>query len=78
MAMGTRRTNIPMAMRVQRTGNRPIAASTQYLGDDLDAKAIRLSQQKMTKSQPMRIRPMTTSTRHMNFSPRAETNSYMK
>ena len=77
-AMGTLWTDISMAVGVQRIGNRPMAACTQYLGDDLDTKAIHPSQWKTTKKQRMRIRPMAIGTRYANFGPRSKTNFYLK
>ena len=50
VVVGTRHTDIPMAVGVQRTGGRPMAACTPYSGNDMDTGAIYPSQQKMTKS----------------------------
>ena len=77
-AMGTRWTDILMAMGVQWRGNRLMAACTHYSGDDLDTKAIHPSQQKMTKRQHVGIRLMVAGTRHADFDPRAETKFYLK
>ena len=45
--------DIPMAVGVQQTRDRPMAACTQYLGDDLEVGAIHPSRWKMTKKQRM-------------------------
>ena len=44
---------------VQQMRNRSMVACTQYSGDDLDTKAIHLSQQKMTKRQRTENKSMT-------------------
>ena len=77
-AIGTRRTDIPMVVGVQQIEDRSLAACIRYSGDDLDIKAIHLSQQKMTKKQQIGNRPMATGTRRENFSPRDKTNRYLK
>ena len=78
VAMGTRLLDFSITVRMQGTGDRPMAACTRYSGDNLDTGAIHPSQQKMTKRQPTGIRPMATGTRHVDSSPRAETNPYLK
>ena len=70
--------DIPMVVGVQRTRNKLMAAWTQYSSDDLDTKAIHLSQRKMAKRQRTGIRSMAAGTQHTDFGPRAETNFYLK
>ena len=48
VAVGTQQMDIPMVVGVQPTGERPMAACTRYLDDNLDTGAIHPSQQKMT------------------------------
>ena len=67
-----------MVVGVQRTGDISIGAYTWYSGDDLDTKAICPSQWKMVKRQRTGIRLMATGTWHVDFGPRAKTNSYLK
>ena len=76
--VGTRRTDISMVVGVRQMGNRPMAACTQYLGHDLDTKAIHPSQRKMTKRQQTRITLMASGTRHADFGPRVESSFYLK
>ena len=45
----TRRTDILMVIGVQQTGDIPMAACTQYSGDNLNIEVTHPSQQKMTK-----------------------------
>ena len=78
VAAGTWQMDILIVVGMQQTGDRPIAACTQYLGDDLDTGAIYLSQRKTAKRQPTGIKLMAVGTRHVNFSLRAKTNSYLK
>ena len=59
-------------------GDRPVAAHTQYSGDDLDIKVIHPSQRKMTKRQQTRNKLMVADTQHADFDPRAETDLYLK
>ena len=77
-AIGTWRMNIPMAVGVQQTGDRPVVACTQYSSDDLNIEVTHPSQWKMTKRQQTGNRPMAAGTRRADFSPRAETNLYLK
>ena len=77
-ATGTRRTDIPMVVGVQKMGDRPVAACTRYSGDDLDIEAIHPSQQKMTKRQQTGNKPVAAGSRHMDFDPRVETDLYLK
>ena len=70
--------DVPITVGIQRTVDRPMAASSRYSGDDLDTGAIHPSQHKMTKRQRMRFRLMVIGTRHMDSGPRAETNTYLK
>ena len=63
---------------MQRTGDKPMAECTWYLGDDLDTGAIHPFQWKMTKRQQMRIKLMAVGTRHEDSGLRADTNSYLK
>ena len=44
MVVGTRWTDVLMAIGIQRTEDRPMATGTQYSGDDLDIGAIHPSQ----------------------------------
>ena len=78
MAVGTQRIDVPMAVAMQWMVDKLMAACTWYSGDDLDTMALHPSQWKMKKRQWMGIRPMAASTHHMDFSPRAETNIYLK
>ena len=78
VAIGTRWKDISMVVGVQRIGNRPMTTCTWYSGDNLDTKAINFSQQKMTKKQWTRIRPMATGTKHAEFGPTVGTNFYLK
>ena len=43
-AMGIRQTSILMVKQAQQTGDRSVATSTQYSGDDLDIEVIHPSQ----------------------------------
>ena len=70
--------NVPMVVGVQWTKDRPMAACTQYSGEDLDTRATYPSQRKMTKKQQTGIRPMAACTQHADFSLKAETNLYLK
>ena len=70
--------DISMVVGVQQMEDRLIAVCTQYPRDDLDIEAIHPSQWKTTKRQRMRNRPMATSTRRVDFGPRAETDLYLK
>ena len=54
-----------------------MAACIRYSGDNLDTEAIRPSQRKTPKRQQTGIKPMAVGTRHADFGPRAETNSYL-
>ena len=78
VAVRTRQTNFLMAVEMQQTRDRLMATGTQYLGDDLDTKAIHPSQQKMTKRQWTGIRLMAAGTRHEDSSLKAETNPFLK
>ena len=62
VVVGPRQTDVSIAMGMQRTRDRLMAACTRYLGDDLDTRAIHPSQRKMTKRQQTGIRPMAAST----------------
>ena len=59
-------------------GDRPMAACTQYSGDDLDITAIYHSRRRTIKRQRTRIKPMVVGTQHEDFGPRAKTNFYLK
>ena len=76
--MGIRRTDISMAVRVQRTGDVLVAACTRCSIDNLDTTVMHLFQRKMSKRQWTRIKPMVVDTRHADFSLRAKTNLYLK
>ena len=65
-------------VRVQQIGDRSEATYTQYLGDDLDARAIHPSQRKLTKRQQTGNSSMNAGPRCVNFDPKAETNLYLK
>ena len=78
MAVGTQQMNFFMVVGMQQTGDRPMAVCTWYSGDDLDTWAIHPSQQKMTKRQRTRIRPMVVGTQHVDSSLRVEINPYLK
>ena len=78
MALGRRQTDVLMAVGMQWMGYKPMAEYTQYLSDDMDTRALYTSQRKKTKRQWTGIRPTTADTRHADFSPKAETNLYLK
>ena len=67
-----------MAIGVQQIGDRLEAACTPYSSDDLYIEVTHLSQWKMTKRQWTGSRPMATSIQRTDFSPKAETNLYLK
>ena len=56
--------DIPMVVGVQCMGNKLMVACGQYSGDDLDTKAIHLSQRKMKKRQQTGIKPMAAGTQY--------------
>ena len=70
--------DVPMVVGVQQTGDKSMATRSQYLGDNLDTRAIRPSQRKMTKRQRRGITPMAAGTWHVDLGPRAKTNLYLK
>ena len=63
---------------VQQTGDRPAAACTWYLSDNLDTGVIHPFQRKMTKRQWTGNRLMAIGPRRTDFNPKAETNLYLK
>ena len=68
----------PMAMGIQLMGIRSMAIGTRCSGDNLDTKATRSYQWKITKSQRMRIRLMATGTQWTDSDMKAEASHYMK
>ena len=77
-AAGTQWMNIPMAVRVRQTGDRPVAACTRYLGDNLNIEITQPSQRKMIKRQRTGNRPMATGTQRADFCPKIEAYLYLK
>ena len=73
-----RQIDISIAVGVQQTWDRPVAACTRYSGDNLDIEAIHPSQQKITKRQQTGNKPVAAGSRHMDFDPRVETDLYLK
>ena len=78
MVVGTRRVDIPSAVGVQRSGNRPMVAYTKYMSDNLNTRVIHPFQQEMTKRQRTGIRLMAVGAWRADLSPRVETNPYLK
>ena len=68
MAIGTWRTNFSTA----------IAVGTRHLGDNLGTEVIHSYQQKTTKIQWTRIRPMAAGTQETNSGSRAKANHYIR
>ena len=66
------------AYRIQQMGTKPMDTSTRYSGDDLGTEATHPFQQKTTKRQQTRIRPMTVGTQQDDSSLKVETNPYLK
>ena len=67
-----------MVVRMQQTGDRPVAICIRYSGDDLDIKAIHPFQWKTTERQWRGNKPMAEGTRCADLVLRAETNLYLK
>ena len=74
----TRQTDISMVVGLQQTGDRPMAACTQYPSDDLYIGVIHPSQRKTRKRQQTENILMAASSRFADFSPRVETDFYLK
>ena len=75
MVVGTQQMDVPMVLRMQRTGDRLMVACTQYLSDNL---ILELYTPFNEKTDGTGIRPMAAGTQHADSGPRAKTNPYLK